>query len=130
MLKVSNRNSRIKCLKLTICLKLKIIGKRRQMMSSCVFIVDLEHPSNLILVFSIGDFEHVIVCYDIIFTSFLVDTRRRFNVYKRSIRRCRLRIDVLETLKQRRVSIGLCSDFVTSRSCLSIYTKILNFSVY
>ena len=74
MLKVSNRNSRIKFSKLTICLKLKIIGKRRQMMSSCVFIVDLEHPSNFILVFSIGDFEHVIVCYDIIFTSFLVDT--------------------------------------------------------
>ena len=35
---------------------------------------------------------------------FPVDTRRRFNVYKTSIRRWRRRIDVLETLKRRRVS--------------------------
>ena len=38
-----------------------------------------------------------------------VDTRRRFNVYKTSIRRRRRRIDVLKTLKRRRVSTGnLC----------------------
>ena len=35
-----------------------------------------------------------------------VDTRRCFNVYKTSIRRQRRRIDVLQTLKQRRVSTG------------------------
>ena len=39
--------------------------------------------------------------------SFPVDTRRRFNVYKTSIRRRRRRIDVLQTLKQRRVSTGI-----------------------
>ena len=32
-----------------------------------VFIVNFEHHSHLFLVFSIGDFEQVIVCYDIIF---------------------------------------------------------------
>ena len=36
-----------------------------------------------------------------------VDTRRRFNVYKTSIRRQRRRIDVWYTLKRRRVSIGM-----------------------
>ena len=35
-----------------------------------------------------------------------VDTRRRFNVYKTSIRGPRHRIDVLQTLKRRRVSTG------------------------
>ena len=35
-----------------------------------------------------------------------VDTRRRFNVYKTSIQRRRRRIDVLQTLKRRRVSTG------------------------
>ena len=35
-----------------------------------------------------------------------VDTRRRFNVYTTSIPRRRRRIDVLQTLKQRRVSTG------------------------
>ena len=41
---------------------------------------------------------------------FPVDIRRRFNVYKTSIRRQRRqwrRIDVLQTLEQRRVSTGL-----------------------
>ena len=38
--------------------------------------------------------------------SYPVDTRRRFNVYKTSIRRRRRRIDVLQTLKRRRVSTG------------------------
>ena len=38
-----------------------------------------------------------------------VDTRHRFNVYKTSIQRRRRRIDVLKTLKRRRVSTGnLC----------------------
>ena len=37
---------------------------------------------------------------------FPVDTRRRFSVYKASIRRRRRRIDVLQTLKRRRVSTG------------------------
>ena len=40
-----------------------------------------------------------------------VDTRRRFNVYKTSIRRCRRRIYVLYTLKRRRVSTGYISQF-------------------
>ena len=57
-----------------------------------VSIVNFEHPSHLFLVFSIGDLEQVINCYDIILTS-------------------------------------LHSDFVTSSSCLSIYTLILNFMV-
>ena len=35
-----------------------------------------------------------------------VNTRLRFNVYKTSIRRRRRRIDVLQTLKQHRVSTG------------------------
>ena len=35
-----------------------------------------------------------------------VDTRHRFNVYKTSKRRRRRRIDVLWTLKRRRVSTG------------------------
>ena len=35
-----------------------------------------------------------------------VDTRRHFNVYKTSICRRRHRMDVLETLKRRRVSTG------------------------
>ena len=35
-----------------------------------------------------------------------VNTRRCFNVYKTSIRRRRSRIDVLQTLKRRRVSTG------------------------
>ena len=35
-----------------------------------------------------------------------VDTRRRFNVCKTSIQRWRGRIDVLQKLKLRRVSIG------------------------
>ena len=39
--------------------------------------------------------------------AFPVDTRRRFNVYKTSTRRRRRRVDVLQTLKQRRVSTGL-----------------------
>ena len=33
-----------------------------------VFIVNFEHPSHLSLVFSIGNFKQVIVCYDIIYT--------------------------------------------------------------
>ena len=39
--------------------------------------------------------------------TFLVDTRLPFNVYKTSIRRRQRRIDVLQTLKRRRVSTGL-----------------------
>ena len=35
-----------------------------------------------------------------------VDTRRRSNVYKTSIRRRRRRIDILQTLKRRRVLLG------------------------
>ena len=35
-----------------------------------------------------------------------VEIRRRFNVYKTSIRRCRRGIDVLQMLKRRRVSTG------------------------
>ena len=35
-----------------------------------------------------------------------VNTRRRFKVYKAPIRRRRRRIDVLQTLKRRRVSTG------------------------
>ena len=34
-----------------------------------VFIVNFEHPSHLFLAFSIGDFEQVINCYGITFTS-------------------------------------------------------------
>ena len=44
-----------------------------------------------------------------------VDTRRRFNVYKTSIRRCRRRIDVLYTLKRRRVSTGKDVQFTNIR---------------
>ena len=39
-----------------------------------------------------------------------VDTRRRFNVYKTSILRRRRRIDVLQTLKRRRVSTGIVNN--------------------
>ena len=39
-------------------------------------------------------------------SSYPVDTPHRFNVYKTSIRRRLRRIDVLQTLKQRRVSTG------------------------
>ena len=38
--------------------------------------------------------------------SMSVDTRRRFKVYKTSIRRRQRRIDVLQTLKRRCVSTG------------------------
>ena len=38
-----------------------------------VFIVNFEHHSHLFLVFSIGDFEQLIFCYDIIFTSLYSD---------------------------------------------------------
>ena len=69
MLKVSNINSRTKYSKLTICSKLKMkICKWRKCHPS-VFIVNFEHPSHLFLVFSIGDFEQVINCYGIKFTS-------------------------------------------------------------
>ena len=40
-------------------------------------------------------------------STFPEDTRRRFNVYKTSIRCQRRRIDVLQLLKRRRVSTGL-----------------------
>ena len=40
-------------------------------------------------------------------SSIPVDTRRRFNVYTTSIRRQRRRIDVVWTLKRRRVSTGI-----------------------
>ena len=43
------------------------------------------------------------------FEVFPVDTRRRFNVYKTSIRRQRCCIDVLQTLKLLRVSTGLAN---------------------
>ena len=38
-----------------------------------VFIVNFEHHSHLFLVFSIGNFEQLILCYDIIFTSLYSD---------------------------------------------------------
>ena len=41
-----------------------------------------------------------------IIAQYPVDTRRRFNVYKTSIRHRRRRIDVLQTLKRIRVSTG------------------------
>ena len=43
-----------------------------------------------------------------------VNTRRRFNVYETSTRRRRRCIDVLQTLKQRRVSTGLMQIFPVS----------------
>ena len=45
-------------------------------------------------------------------TAIAVDTRRRFSVYKTSMRSCRRRIDVLQTLKRRRVSTGIVSSYI------------------
>ena len=63
MLKFNNRNSRTKCSKLTICSKLemKIPTWRQMMLSYCLY--------SWLWIFSIGDFEKVVVCYDIIFAS-------------------------------------------------------------
>ena len=51
-------------------------------------------------------------------TPFPVDTRRRFNVYKTSIRR---RVDVLQTLKRRRMSTGLLPVFLQEQ--LPVFTN-------
>ena len=47
---------------------------------------------------------------------FPVDTRRHFNLYKTSIRRRRRGIDVLKTLKRRRVCTGLGPYYALFRS--------------
>ena len=49
-----------------------------------------------------------------------VDTRRRFNVYRTAIRRLRRRIDVLQTLKRRRVSAG------KSQTCIGLLKVLSN----
>ena len=56
-----------------------------------------------------------------------VDTRRRFNVYKTSIRRRQRRIDVLQTLKRRRVFTGCqqCYLNMTSNKCISRTLSII-----
>ena len=59
-----------------------------------------------------------------------VDTRRCFNIYKTSIRHRRRRIDVLQTLKRRRVSTGLqvtnlCYHYIITQTnaCAMLITK-------
>ena len=59
-----------------------------------------------------------------VYESFPVDTRRRFNVYKTYIRRHRHRIDVLWTLKRRRVSTGLLI------SLMVIVLALIGFAFY
>ena len=59
-----------------------------------------------------------------VYESFPVDTRRRFNVYKTYIRRHRRRIDVLWTLKRRRVSTGLLI------SLMVIVLALIGFAFY
>ena len=49
--------------------------------------------------------------------NFLVDIRRRFNVYKTSVRCQRRRVDVLKTLKQQRVSTGFGKLHFNSQLC-------------
>ena len=53
--------------------------------------------------------------------TFLVDTRLPFNVYKTSIRRRQRRIDVLQTLKRRRVSTGLVQYRNTRIKCVQMF---------
>ena len=55
--------------------------------------------------------------------SFPVDTRRHFNVYKTSIWRRRRRIDVLYSLKRRRVSTGLFSMKIIIEAQIAHYPK-------
>ena len=58
LIKVNNRNTRARC---EVCSKLIIkTPERRQWRHSGVFIVNFEHISHLVLVFSIGNFEYVI----------------------------------------------------------------------
>ena len=62
LLKVNNRNTKTIC---EICLKLTINAPERRWRRSSFFIANFEHISQLVLVLSIVNFEHVIASWDL-----------------------------------------------------------------